>query len=163
MTAYGDVWSWTECIFALWYGYKPLGAREWNVVVWKKMTPKGVALLGGVALLEWVWSYWRKCVTVKADFKVSYAQAMPSISDHFLLPAGWRCSSFCTLSSFSSTTSACMYNDDDGLNLRAVSHPRYMFSFISAACSWCLFPAIGTQTKTQVYRRPLSSPHFTRG
>ena len=26
--------------------------------------PKGVALVGGVALLEWVWPCWRKCATV---------------------------------------------------------------------------------------------------
>jgi hypothetical protein len=30
---YGDILSWTEYIFALWYGYKPMEAREWNVEV----------------------------------------------------------------------------------------------------------------------------------
>jgi hypothetical protein len=24
---------------ALWYGYKPMGSREWNVVAWIGMTP----------------------------------------------------------------------------------------------------------------------------
>ena len=33
----------------------------------------------GVALLEWVWPCWRKCVTVGAGFEVSYVQAMPSV------------------------------------------------------------------------------------
>ena len=43
--------------------------------------PWGVALLGGVALSEWVWPCWRKCVTVGAGFEVSYAQALPSVED----------------------------------------------------------------------------------
>jgi hypothetical protein len=33
--------------------------------------PLGVALLGGVALLEDMWTYWRKCGTVGAGFEVS--------------------------------------------------------------------------------------------
>ena len=50
--------------------------------------PQGVALLGGVALLEWVWPCWRKCVTVGAGFEVSYAQAMSTSMAHsLLLPA----------------------------------------------------------------------------
>jgi len=66
---------------------------------------QGVTLLGGVALLEWVWSCWSGCglvgvgvallewvwpcwggcgliggsVTVGAGFAVSYAQAIPSV------------------------------------------------------------------------------------
>ena len=34
----------------------------------------GVALLGGVALMEWIWACWRKCVTVGVGFEVFYAQ-----------------------------------------------------------------------------------------
>ena len=68
--------------FALWYGYKPMGGREWNVVTSIRMTfigPyiwmfssnnvrewhywKGLEELGGVALLELVWPCWRKCVS----------------------------------------------------------------------------------------------------
>lgn len=30
---YGDFLSWTEYIFALWYGYKLMGARKYNVMV----------------------------------------------------------------------------------------------------------------------------------
>lgn len=37
---------------------------------------KGVTLLGGVALLEWVWPCWRNCVNVGMQFEVSYAQDM---------------------------------------------------------------------------------------
>ena len=40
--------------------------------------PWGVALLGGMALLEWVWPCWRKCVTVEAGFEVSRFQALSS-------------------------------------------------------------------------------------
>ena len=39
-----------------------------------------MALLVGVALLEQVWSCWRKCVTVGVGFEVSYAEAMPSVA-----------------------------------------------------------------------------------
>ena len=46
---------------------------------------QGMALLGGVALLEWVWPCWRKCVTVEVGFEVSYAQAMPSVTHSLLL------------------------------------------------------------------------------
>ena len=40
---------------------------------------QGVALLGGVALLEWVWPCWKKCVTVWVGFEVFCAQALPSL------------------------------------------------------------------------------------
>lgn len=33
-----------------------------------------------------VWLCWGKCVTMGASFEVSYAQAIPSFTDHFLLP-----------------------------------------------------------------------------
>jgi hypothetical protein len=28
-------------IYTLWYGHKPIAAREWNVVIWMKMAPIG--------------------------------------------------------------------------------------------------------------------------
>ena len=46
-----------------------------------------MALLGGVALLEEVWPYWRKCVTVGAGFGVSYAQDLPSVEHSLFLAA----------------------------------------------------------------------------
>ena len=49
--------------------------------------PRGVALLGGVALLEEVWPCWRKCVTVEVGFEVSYVQALPSMEASLLLAA----------------------------------------------------------------------------
>lgn len=36
---YGWFWSWVECIFALWYGYASIGAREWNMVGRTRMAP----------------------------------------------------------------------------------------------------------------------------
>ena len=53
----------------------------------RKWLPKGVILLGGVALLEELWLCWKQCVIVEAGFEVSYAQAVPSEQDHFLLPS----------------------------------------------------------------------------
>ena len=44
-------------------------------------------LLGGVALLKWVFSYWRKGVAVEAGFEVSYVQATPRVGYNLLLPA----------------------------------------------------------------------------
>ena len=41
--------------------------------------PYGGVLLGGVALLKWVFSYWRKGVAVEAGFDVSYVQATPRV------------------------------------------------------------------------------------
>ena len=34
-----------------------------------KSSAQGVALLEGMALLEWVWPFWSKCVTVGVGFK----------------------------------------------------------------------------------------------
>ena len=67
----GEFWSWTKCIFhyvmfhypcRLLFLNKPIGSREWDVVVWIGLVPidscewiglsQGLALLGGVALLE---------------------------------------------------------------------------------------------------------------
>ena len=39
-----------------------------------------MALLGGVALLEWVWPSWKKGVTVEVGCEVSYVQAVPNRS-----------------------------------------------------------------------------------
>ena len=56
---------------------------EWAWPCWS-----GHGLVGvGVALLEWVWPCWRKCVTVGVDFKVSHAQAMPSVAHSVFLPS----------------------------------------------------------------------------
>jgi hypothetical protein len=38
-----------------------------------------------VALLEWVWPCWRKCVTVGMGIVVSYTQARPSVAHSLLL------------------------------------------------------------------------------
>ena len=46
--------------------------------------PQGMAVLEDVALLEYVWPYWRKCITVEAGFEVSYAQATPSVAPSHL-------------------------------------------------------------------------------
>ena len=39
-----------------------------GVVVWICLA-QGGALLEGVALLEWVWPYWSRCVTVGMGFR----------------------------------------------------------------------------------------------
>ena len=52
----------------------------------RKWLPKGIALLGGMALLEYIWPSWRKYVTVGVGFEVSYAQATSSETMHLLLP-----------------------------------------------------------------------------
>ena len=44
---------------------------------------KGVALLAGVTLLEWVWPCWRKCVTVGVGFAT-------------LFLAVWKTAVFCS-------------------------------------------------------------------
>lgn len=69
------------------------------------------SLWGGVALLEWMWSWRRKCVTLGMVFEVSYTQAPPNVESE--LPPGCLpsvvCGSRCkTLSSFSSTISPCI-------------------------------------------------------
>ena len=58
---YEDFWNWTNCILhyamakygrhRLMYVNKPMGAREWNVVVWICLA-QGVAVLESVAWLE---------------------------------------------------------------------------------------------------------------
>jgi hypothetical protein len=45
-----------------------------SVVVWMRLA-QGVALLGGMALLEWVWPYWSKCVTVGMGFNSLFLAA----------------------------------------------------------------------------------------
>jgi len=41
--------------------------------------PQGVALFGGVALLEWMWPCWSKCVTVGVGFKTLLLAAWKSV------------------------------------------------------------------------------------
>lgn len=45
-----------------------------------------MALVGGMALLEYIWPCWRKYVMVEVCFEVSYAQATSSETMHLLLP-----------------------------------------------------------------------------
>ncbi|EGV94063.1 hypothetical protein I79_000213 [Cricetulus griseus] len=52
------------------------------------MAPKGMVLLGGVALLELVWSCRRKYVFMKVGFEVSYLlKILSRMTVHFLLPS----------------------------------------------------------------------------
>ena len=46
----------------------------------RKWPPKKVALLGGVALLGWVWSCWRKPNSVQVGFEVSYTFMLCPVS-----------------------------------------------------------------------------------
>ena len=46
--------------------------------------PQEEALLGGVALLEWVWPCWRKGVTVGVGFEV-LCSGLPSMEENLLL------------------------------------------------------------------------------
>ena len=81
--------------------------------------PQEVALLGGVAFLEEVWPFWRRCglvggsLSLGLGFEVSEAQARPRGSISLPVACGSRCR---TLSSFSCTMSACM--PPAGLRLR---------------------------------------------
>jgi hypothetical protein len=67
---YGNFWSWTECIFALWYSNKLMGTRYQIVVIWMKMTPRrlidsNVHFPGSTTIWKYyeMWLYWGKCVT----------------------------------------------------------------------------------------------------
>lgn len=56
----------------------------------RKCPPKGMVILGGMALLELVSPFWRKCVPLGVNFEVSYAQ--DKLSESFLLvDSGLRC------------------------------------------------------------------------
>ena len=52
-----------------------MGIRNQTQVLYKSSLmvctclAQGVALLGGVAFLEYVWPCWSRCVTVEVDFK----------------------------------------------------------------------------------------------
>lgn len=46
----------------------------------RKWPPKGVALLGDMALLGWVKPCWRKCVTMEVGFEVSYMLRLYPVS-----------------------------------------------------------------------------------
>lgn len=56
------------------YSAPQVNRQELKCLWWfeRKWLPEGVALLGNVALLEQVWSFWRKCITVAAGFEVLY-------------------------------------------------------------------------------------------
>jgi hypothetical protein len=49
------------------------------------LSPWGVALFGGMILLEWVWPCWRKCVMREGSVEVSYAQTLHSMEHSPLL------------------------------------------------------------------------------
>lgn len=68
--------------FALWYSYKPMGVREWNVVVWICLTVESGAIRR-YGLLWIVVHLWRKCVTYvyRQAFRVPSAQDQPSSGD----------------------------------------------------------------------------------
>ena len=57
---------------------KPIGAREWNVMVCICLAQE-VALLGGVALLKFVWSPWSRYVTVGMGFNTLALDAWKSL------------------------------------------------------------------------------------
>ena len=66
------------------FGRQGIECGNLNVINLQKLI--GVALLGGMALLEWVWPCWRKCITLEVGFEGSYTQAMLSVNIvHFLL------------------------------------------------------------------------------
>jgi hypothetical protein len=50
---------------------------------------QGVALLG-VALLEWVWPCWSRCVTVGVDFKTLILEKDPILLKASILLAAFR-------------------------------------------------------------------------
>jgi hypothetical protein len=48
---FGDFWSWTQCLSTSWTGQKPMGPREWNVVVWIGMPPSHAPVYSCVWML----------------------------------------------------------------------------------------------------------------
>jgi hypothetical protein len=48
---------------------------------------QGVALFGGVALLEWVWPYWSRCVTVDVAFETLILAAWEPSDENIELSA----------------------------------------------------------------------------
>ena len=75
------------------------------------MTLKGVVLLGDVTLLEYLWPYRKKCVTVGVGFEVSFAQALLRVM-HSSLAVAFR-SRYRTHICLHTTIS---YHGDNGLN-----------------------------------------------
>lgn len=97
----------------------------------RKWPPREVVLSGGMALLKWMWPFWRKCVTVEASFEVTYAQVTCSVSVHFLLPSDQDTAPSPV---WAPSPAPCLpptspHHNDNRLNLWTVSHPNYMFSF----------------------------------
>ena len=54
------------------------------------LDPQGMTLLGGVTLLEQVWPYWRKYVTVGVDFEVQCSGCPTSSAEETLLLVACR-------------------------------------------------------------------------
>ena len=94
--------------------------------------PQGLALIGnvalldgyglivvGVALLEWVWLCWRKCITVEVAFEVIHAQALPSVAHSLLLlPSDQDVElSAPPLALYVPVSCNVSWNDDNGQNL----------------------------------------------
>lgn len=44
------------------------------------MPPIGSGTIGDVALMEYMWPFWQKYVSVGLDFEVSYIQTMSSVT-----------------------------------------------------------------------------------
>jgi hypothetical protein len=57
---------------------KPIGAREWNVMVCI-CSAQGAAPLEGMTLLEQMWPCWSRCVTVGVGFKTLILTAWKSV------------------------------------------------------------------------------------
>ena len=88
----GDFWSWADGIFALWYSYKPMGARESNVALWIRIAHINRQAQIFDCFITRDWHYLReirRCgligwsVSLGVGFGVSKAQACVSL---FLLP-----------------------------------------------------------------------------
>jgi hypothetical protein len=93
----------------VWKGMFPLHSCVWM------LGPYWVALLGGVALLEYVWPWWTKCVTVEG-LRCSSNAHCGTQSPYAI------CDSRCVTLSFFSWTMlpACCHafcHDDNGLNI----------------------------------------------
>lgn len=120
--------SWAQLIFALWFDYKPMWHREWNVVVWIKMVPtssyiwmfreccylrrlEGVDFVGvGVAFLV------RGSVSsLGLVLGISEVQIWPRISFFLLLESGYKSLSISRNMSFCVPSWLC--HDNNGLNI----------------------------------------------
>ena len=89
-----------------------------------------MALLEGVALLEYVCPFWRKCVTVQVAFEVSYMLKLRSVGQLLPLPTDQDVE--LPTSSPAPCLPAC-HNEDEGLNLRNCMPAQLNVFFIRVA------------------------------